>query len=116
MMDEKIYLDSDTESHKRLLWWLYLMHGLSIIFFGGGALFYPTDRQLSEARGYRRQFSALAPQLADPFFLVVSCMGVASVGLLHHHNRHTCSFADIARHLDLDNLSPDTGFSESECQ
>ena len=41
MMDEKIYLDSDTESHKRLLWWLYLMHGLSIIFFGGVLSFIP---------------------------------------------------------------------------
>ncbi len=32
MIDEQIYYDSHTESHKRLLWWLYLMHGLSMIF------------------------------------------------------------------------------------
>ena len=41
MMDEKIYLDSDTESHTRLLWWLYLMYGLSMIFFGGVLSFIP---------------------------------------------------------------------------
>lgn len=41
MMDEKIYYDSDTESHKRLLWWLYLMHGLSMIFSLGVLSFIP---------------------------------------------------------------------------
>jgi uncharacterized membrane protein len=41
MMDEKIYYDSDTESQKRLLWWLYLMYGLSMIFFGGVLSFIP---------------------------------------------------------------------------
>ena len=41
MMDEKIYLDSDTESHKRLLWWLYLMHGFSMIFSLGALSFVP---------------------------------------------------------------------------
>lgn len=41
MMDEKIYFDSDTESHKRLLWWLYLMYGLSTIFAGGTLSFVP---------------------------------------------------------------------------
>jgi len=40
MMDEKIYYDSDTESQKRLLWWLYLMYGLSIIL-GGVLSFIP---------------------------------------------------------------------------
>ena len=41
MMDEQIYYDSDTESHKRLLWWLYLMHGLSMIFSLGALSFVP---------------------------------------------------------------------------
>jgi len=41
MMDEQIYYDSDTESQKRLLWWLYLMHGLSMIFSLGALSFVP---------------------------------------------------------------------------
>jgi uncharacterized membrane protein len=41
MMDEKIYLDSDTESNKRLLWWIYLMHGFSMIFSLGALSFVP---------------------------------------------------------------------------
>lgn len=30
-MDEQIYYDSATESHKRLIWWLYLMHAASLV-------------------------------------------------------------------------------------
>jgi uncharacterized membrane protein len=41
MMDQQIYYDSDTESHKRLLWWLYLMHGLSMIVSLGTLSFAP---------------------------------------------------------------------------
>jgi uncharacterized membrane protein len=41
MMDEQIYYDSDTEAHKRLLWWLYLMHGLSMVFSLGALSFLP---------------------------------------------------------------------------
>lgn len=40
-MNEQIYYDSATESGKRLVWWLYLMHGASLALSLGALSFVP---------------------------------------------------------------------------
>jgi uncharacterized membrane protein len=40
-MDSEIYFDEATESHKSWLWWLYLMHGASLVFSLGALSFIP---------------------------------------------------------------------------
>ena len=40
-MNEQIYFDSDTEDNKRWVWWLYLLHGVSMAFSLGALSFVP---------------------------------------------------------------------------
>lgn len=40
-MDEQIYYDNATEAGKRLIWWLYLMHGVSLVLSVGLLSFVP---------------------------------------------------------------------------
>lgn len=40
-MDHQIYYDADTDSRKRLLWWLYIGHGASVAFSLGLLSFIP---------------------------------------------------------------------------
>ena len=40
-MNEKISYDRDTETNKRWVWWLYLMHGASMAFSLGALSFVP---------------------------------------------------------------------------
>lgn len=40
-MTQDIYFDIDFESKKTLLWWLYLLHGLSLVFSLGAFSFIP---------------------------------------------------------------------------
>ena len=40
-MDSQTYFDEATESHKSWLWWLYLMHGASLVFSLGALSFIP---------------------------------------------------------------------------
>ena len=107
MMDEKIYYDSDTESHKRLLWWLYLMHGLSMIFSLGVLSFAPL------IINYLKRAETKGSFLHS---LVVHRMGFDRTCLFHHRDRHTRVCPYLARCMGTESLSPDTGLAGSECQ
>ena len=82
-------------------WWLYIFHAVCFLFTLGIFSFVP-------------HLALYAPDMADPFVLVVFRLGCSGLDFLFHDHRHDICRSGMGSGMVLVHLSPYQGFSVPE--